>query len=165
MSKILKTYEITPTGQVIINYIDNLGVDQIINKPLSEVFSIDLNEEVEQYIADDNNIPLSKDRVKFIKIENGYFTVVGDKLPPKLQSIADLSEVDAEIFTAFAEFVNSYTNSPLVSLSSQLNTGSVTINGVTYNSTSTPTYAQFATAANGSLLAATLMAIRLYNEQ
>ncbi|MBI1837795.1 MAG: hypothetical protein HYR91_11090 [Flavobacteriia bacterium] len=154
---------IADLGKVAISYTDNLGKSKTVLANVEDIFANDLTEEVTTYLASNSNVPLSTAMVKDIKVEGGTFAISGDVLPLKLQVISDLNTKFKATYDAFDNFINSYTGSPIVSLASTLGTGKVVINGVTYDSTTTPSYETLYSASNGTMKEATLMGIKIFN--
>ena len=158
--KNLKAYQLmSENGLFIISYKNNLGDDKTISVEKSIITNEDITSKVEAYLE---SLPNEKDRVKNIEMKNGYFTIIGEKLSPKLKVINELSNDDLSKFTAFDNFILEYTGLRINALSSVLNTNCVKINDIIYNQDSNPSYNDLVTASNGTLLTATLMAINLF---
>jgi hypothetical protein len=149
---------------IVIEYVDNIGKVKTIIKPIVDVLEkASISTKVQQFLNDDIAVPLSKDTVRFIKVEKGSFAISGESLPLKLQIINDLSAENKAIYDAFDAFITSYTGQPITSLSSKLGIGEVDINGEVYNSESTPSYDELYTASNSTMRNATLMGISIFN--
>ena len=163
--KTLKKYQ-TVNDLFVISYTDNLNIEKTISALATDIYdgsSIstenDVKTLVEIYVQ---AIPNSNDRVKNILINNGAFTIVGSAYPPILKLVSDLSVADKVIYDAFDSFIDSYTGMKLSSLVSVLNTNEVKINGITYIGQD---YIDLVVASNGTLLNATMLAVKLLNEQ
>lgn len=154
---------VSDVDKVSISYIDNLGATKSIIVDSADVFQSSIKDAVESYLQDDVKVPLSNDTVKDIKVENGIFAISGNKLPLKLKAVNTLSVEDKVVYDAFSAFVESYTGSPISTLASTLGAGAVTINGVVYNSESTPSYNELYLASNDTMRNATLMGIKIFN--
>jgi len=163
--KTLKKYQVV-NDLFVITYTDNLNVEKTVSALATDVYdgsSIssenDVKSLVESYVQ---TIPNSNDRVKNILINNGAFTIVGSAYSPILKLVSDLNISDKVIYDTFDSFINTYTGTPLSSLVSVLNTNEVKINGITYIEQG---YIDLVVASNGTLFNATMLAVKLLNEQ
>jgi len=163
--KTLKKYQVVD-DLFVITYTDNLNVEKTVSALSTDVYDgsvitseNDVKALVEIYVQTITN---TNDRVKNILINNGAFTIVGSAYPPILKLVSDLSVSDKVIYDAFDTFIDSYTGTPLSSLVSVLNTNEVKINGVTYIGQD---YIDLVVASNETLFNATMLAVKLLNEQ
>ena len=159
--------------QIILQEIENRILTQDVDNSFPHDFSEFTSNELETINSFkvlmeskyQEKLSSKKYMVRSIKIKNGSFSIEGDVKDSVLQVISELENADKAVYEAFDNFILEFTGSRISTLSSKVNTGVVTINGVTYDGLSEITYTALVEASNNTLKNATLLAIKLFNTQ
>jgi hypothetical protein len=140
---------IDSSGNVVANYIDNLGNLKTKNFPA-------LNEEIKSLVQDSlNDLPMAMAKVMWVSYVNDEFSISGELRPLVLMKYSNLSAPRKAIVDALKAKIFEVKGVNMTTLSTKFGSNLVTINGVEYP------YADFISTAFGNAIT---LANELYND-